>query len=174
VVNTVVRRTLERDKRGVALIQVPHRRLDAHRAQHEHASQAQHHFLLNPGFLVAAVQARRQLAIPRRVGLHVGVEQQQAHAPDLHEPDRDRHRAAAKRHLHHAALAGRRHGGLNWRVFPVQLLVRFELPAVGGEPLVEVALGVHEADADKRQPEIARFLAGVPREDAKAAGVDGQ
>ena len=46
---------------------------------------------------------------------------------------------------------------LDRRVGPVQPLVAFFLPAVGGDVLVEVALRVHEADADERHAEVARL-----------------
>ena len=39
---------------------------------------------------------------------------------------------------------------------------------------MEVALRIHEADADERDAEIARFLAVVAGEHAEAAGVDRQ
>jgi hypothetical protein len=48
------------------------------------------------------------------------------------------------------------------------------LPAVGGERLVEVALRVHETDADERHAEVAGLLAVIAREHAQAAGVDRQ
>ena len=39
---------------------------------------------------------------------------------------------------------------------------------------MEVPLGVHEPDADERHAQVARFLAVVARQDAEAAGVDGE
>ena len=53
-------------------------------------------------------------------------------------------------------------------------LVRFLLPALRRHALVEVALRIHEADADERHAEVARFLADVAGEHAEAAGVDRQ
>ena len=57
---------------------------------------------------------------------------------------------------------------------PVQLLVDLLLPAVGRQALVEVALRIHEADADQRHAEVARFLAVIAGQHAEAAGVDRQ
>ncbi len=51
---------------------------------------------------------------------------------------------------------------------------RFFLPALGRDVLVEVALRVHEADADERHAEVARLLAVVAGEHAQPAGVDRQ
>ena len=46
--------------------------------------------------------------------------------------------------------------------------------AAVAEVLVEVALRIHEADADERHAEVARFLAVIAGEHAEAARVDGQ
>ena len=61
-------------------VEMPHRRLDAERAQHAHAADAEDDLLLDPRLAVAAVERGRELAIPRRVLIEVGVEQEQAHA----------------------------------------------------------------------------------------------
>ena len=82
------------DERRVALVEVPDGRLDAHRLQRAHAAQAEDDFLLDAGFLVAAVEARRQLAVPRRVLLAVRVEQEQLDVAGPHQPDRRRARSA--------------------------------------------------------------------------------
>ena len=63
---------------------------------------------------------------------------------------------------------------LDRRVRPVEPLVALFLPAFGRHVLVEVALRIHEADADQRHAEVARFLAVIAGEHAEAAGVDRQ
>ena len=50
----------------------------------------------------------------------------------------------------------------------------FLLPAVDRNPLVEIALRVHEADADQRHAEVAGFLAVIAGQHTQAAGVDRQ
>ena len=60
------------------------------------------------------------------------------------------------------------------RVGPVDALVALFLPAVVGHALVEVALRIHEADADERHAEVAGFLAVIAGQHAEAAGVDRQ
>ena len=165
---------LQDDERGVAFVEVIDRRVDAHRLEHAHAADAEDDLLLDARLAVAAVEARRQLAIPRRVLLEVGVEQVQLHAADAHAPDRHEHGAVAERHGGDARLAVGRHRRLDRRVGPVQLLVDLLLPAVGREALVEVALRIHEADADERHAEVAGFLAVIAGEHAEAAGVDRQ
>jgi hypothetical protein len=69
---------------------------------------------------IAAVQPGRQLAIPRRVLFEIGVEQEQAHAPEADAPDRREHGAVAERHGRDAGLAVGRQRRLDRRLGPVQ------------------------------------------------------
>jgi hypothetical protein len=59
----------------VPLVQVKDTRIDPERFQRPHTADAQNDFLLDAGLTVAAVEARRQLAIPWRVFLEAGVEE---------------------------------------------------------------------------------------------------
>ncbi len=165
---------LQGDKRRMSLVQVPHGGFDAKRPQHAYAADAEDDLLLDACFAVAAVKPGGQLAIPRRVLLEIGVEQKQADPADAQPPNRREHGAIAERHRNHRRLTGPRDRRRNWRVGPVETLVMLLLPAVGGQPLMEVALRVHEPDADERHSKVARFLAVIAREHAKAAGVDRQ
>jgi len=70
-----------------------------------------------------------------------------------------------------AVGCGRR---LNGRVSPVEFLVRLFLPPFCRHVLVEVALRVHEPDANQRHAEVARLLAMVARQDTEPACVNGQ
>jgi hypothetical protein len=77
----------------------------AHGLERADAADAEDDLLLDARLAIAAVQPRRQLAIPRRVLLEVRVEQVQLHAAEPHAPDRDEHAAAAERHRDDARLA---------------------------------------------------------------------
>ena len=114
-------------------------------------------FLLDARFAIAAVEPRRELAIPRRVLLEIRVEQVQLHPAETDAPDRHEHGAVAERHRGDARLAVGRDRRLDRRIRPVEPLVAFLLPAFGGHVLMEVALRVHEADADQRHAEVARL-----------------
>ena len=114
-----------------------------------HAADAEDDFLLDARLAIAAVEARRQLAIPRRVLGEIGVEQEQPHAPEPHAPHRGQHRAIAQRHRGDARPAVRRDRRLDRRVGPADALVALFLPAVVGHALAEIALRIHEADADE-------------------------
>jgi len=52
--------------------------------------------------------------------------------------------------------------------------ILLELPAVRSQALLEIALPIHQADADERNSQIAGALEVVAREDAQSAGVDRQ
>ena len=159
---------------GVPLVEVPDGRLDAHRAQHADAADAEDDLLLDAGLAVAAVQPGRQLPIPGRVLVEVGVEQVEADVADPDPPDGRQDRAIAERHRGDTRLAVGRDRRLDRGVGPVDPFVVLLLPAVVVHALVEVALRVHEADADQRHAEVAGLLAVIAGQHAEAAGVDRQ
>ena len=169
-----VANALQHDERGVPFVQMEHGRIGAERLERAHAADAENDFLLDPRFAVAAVQARRELTIPRRILFEVGVEQVQRDAADAHAPHGDEHGAVAERHRRDAGLPVGRHRRLDRRVGPVQMLVAFFLPPFGRDVLMEVTLRVHEPHADERHAEVARFLAVIAGQNAEPAGVDRQ
>lgn len=122
-----------------------------------------------------AVEAVGDLALGGRVGLDVGVEQQQGYAPDLGLPDvRGEGAAAGQRQVDPAGGAvGLAEQG-DGELVRVEQRVALLLPAVPVEGLAEVAVPVEEPDADDRDPEVAGGLEVVAGEDAEAAGVLGQ
>src|SRR5215813_5143148 len=163
---------LQDDKCGVAFVEVKRADVDAEGLERAHAVDAEHDLLLDARLPVATVQARRQLSVPWCVLLEVGVEQVERHAPHPDAPYGDEHRALAEWHGSNALLAVGQHGELDGRVGPIQTLVAFLLPAFGRQVLVEVALRVHEADADERHAQISSFLAVIAGEHAQAARID--
>ena len=165
---------LQDDERRVSFVQVPGRRLDAHGLEDADAADAEDDLLLDARLAVAAVEPRRELAIPGRVLLEIGVEEEEPDAAEPHLPDRHEHGAIPERHGDDAGAAVGPDGWLDRRIGPVEALVDFLLPAFRRHRLMEVALRVHEADADERNPEVARFLAVIAGEHAEAAGVDRQ
>ena len=110
---------LQDDERGVTFVEVPHRGVVAERAQDAHAADAEDDLLLHARFAIAAVQARRELAIPRRVLGQVGVHQVQRDATQLDVPHRHQHGAVAERHGDHQLRAVGGAGALRRGVLPV-------------------------------------------------------
>ncbi len=142
------------------------------RAQGTHPADAEEHLLVEPVVAAAAVQPVGDLAHRRVVGLHVAVEQQQRHAPDLGQPQLGVQHAAvrhAHRHLDRPALGtGEQRQRQPVRV---QRRVALLLPALGVERLLEVAGPVEQPDADDRHAQVAGRLEVVAGEDPEPAGV---
>src|SRR4029078_13183936 len=140
------------------------------RTQRADAADAEDDLLLNARLAIAAIEPRRQLAVPGRVLFQLGVEQVKLDAAHPHAPPRDEHRSIAERNGRDARLAVRRQRRFDRRVGPVEALVAFFLQALGGDVLVEVALWIHDPDADERHAEVARLLAVIAGQHAEAAG----
>ena len=165
---------LQRGEGGVALVEVHHRRVDAHRPQRAHAAHAEQQVLGEAQVARAGVQARADPACHRAVLRAVGVEQEERHAPDVEAPDlrddvlgadgdgdRDRLAPVAGDEGHRLALGIGRHP-------------RLVLPAGGVDALAEVALAVEQADGDQRQRPVGGLLEDVAGQRPEAAGVDRQ
>ena len=160
---------LQDDERRVALVQVPGGRLDAHGLEDADAADAEDDLLLDARLAVASIETRRELAIPGRVLLEIGVEEEEPHAAEPHLPDRHEDGAIPERHGDDARAAVGSDGAFDRRIGPVQTLVHFLLPAFRRHGLMEVSLRVHEADADERNPEVARFLAVIAGQHAESS-----
>jgi hypothetical protein len=75
---------LEHRERAVSFVQVNDARRDAERAKRAHPAHAEDELLLNAHSLVAAVEARAELAIGVAVCRVARVEQQEAYGTDPH------------------------------------------------------------------------------------------
>jgi hypothetical protein len=164
----------DREQRGVPLVEVVRADvlgLVVERAQQRHAADAEHRLLPQPVGVVAAVQVVGERPVLRTVLREVGVEQ----------VDRQRvvvvpaHRVAPRGNRDGVAVdldPGPRLDRLEHRLGrPRGVLLR--LRARGVEVLPEVALAVHEGDADERQPQIGRRAQRVARQHAEPPGVGG-
>ena len=78
---------LQPQERGVALVHVVHRRLQAQRRQRAGAAHAEHDFLADAHLQIAAVELRGDGAVLGVVFGDVGVEQVKVDAPDGELPD---------------------------------------------------------------------------------------
>ena len=165
---------LQRDERRRRLVHVPDRRFEAERRQRAHRARAQQHRPSRAAVRVVVERRRRQLAIPGRVLGQIRVEQVQRDASRPHLPCVNADVTAGQPHGQRAAASVGAQRGPDRRVRPIEVLVRFLLPAFAGEPLMRVAARIHQPDADERHAEVARFLAVIAGDDAEAGAVERQ
>ena len=78
---------LERGEGAVALVEVEDGRVDAERAEHAHAANAEDHLLTGAHGVVARVETATDLAVFGAVLCHIGVEQEEGDAADGERPD---------------------------------------------------------------------------------------
>ncbi len=165
---------LELQEGRVPLVHVPDRRLDAQRLEGARAADAEHELLGEAHLAPRRVENAGDRTVGRVVLRHVGVEQQQRHAPDEGDPDLEMELAAAVRDRDHhrpAGVSGRR---TDRQAGEVVLGVDVLLAAVGVDVLVEVAVPVEEPDSDQRHAQVAGALQVIAGEDAEAAGIERQ
>src|SRR4029077_16100423 len=96
---------LQHHEAGVPFVEMEDAGIRSERLERTHAADAENDLLLDARLAIAAVEARRELAIPRRVLLEIRVEEIELHTPHPHAPHRDEHRAIAERHRGDARLA---------------------------------------------------------------------
>jgi hypothetical protein len=84
-------RPLDQQECGMALVEVPDRRLDAERSQGADSPDAQDELLAEAHLPAANVQDVGDRSIRRVVRRDVGVEQEDRHTADLRHPDRGVH-----------------------------------------------------------------------------------
>ena len=170
----VIGDALEGEQRGVALVHVPDAGVDAELLQHHRAADAEHPLLAEAHLAAADVKHRGDGAIGRVVLEQIAVQQQHGNAPDLRFPDTDARGAISDRQIDLDVVAVFINDGEQRDALRVVVGVEVLLLTVGVHRLAEVAVAVHQPDADKRQSEVTRRLGVVAGEDAEAAGVDVQ
>ncbi len=165
---------LQRGQGGVALVEVDHPGLVAHRPQRPDPPDAEQRVLGQPGLGIAVIEAAGDPAVHGVVVATVGVEQEQRDPPDVDAPDTGGDVACADRDAdrqRRRVRAGdeRRREAIGVGVDPVLVL-----PARGVDALAEVALAVHEPDGDERHRPVRGLLEQVAGQRAQPAGVHRQ
>ncbi len=163
----------ERGEGAVALVQVEDARRDTKRRQRADAADAKQQLLTDADAIVAAVQARGELAILGLVAFDVRVEQQQGIAADRELPHARGDGSSPRLHRHgdwNAVAQRRPHRQRS----VVDVEVVLVLPAVAVQPLPEISLVVIEPDADERNAEVRGALDVIAGKNAEAARVNGE
>ena len=138
---------LDRAEEAVALVEVKDTRIKTERAQGPHATDAEHDLLTEAPVGLGHVEPVGDVAEVERVGLQIGVEQEERHPADLGAPDGYAHTALADRRLD-LDIRQLAHRQLGATVLEVDL----ELAAAAIDVLPPKALPVQETHRDQRKP----------------------
>ena len=161
--------SLDRAQKAVALVEVKDSGRHVERTQRAHAADAEHDLLAQAPVWFGDIEAVGDPSQVRRVGLEVGVEQEERHATDLGAPHSDAHGARADWRFNLDVLE------LSHRQLAAPVLrVHLDLAAAGVDVLVPETLFVEKTDRDEWQPKVAGCLQVVAGQDAEPARVDGQ
>ncbi len=153
----------------MALVHVKDRRLHAELAQQANPADAQQNFLHDAHGVVAAINARGQIAEMLGVFRAVGIEQIHRHAPDVHAPGLKEDAVHVNFHVAYERLAVGIQHGFERHIFRIHQIVEFGLPVVRVNGLLEIAFAVKQTDADKAKSEVAGGFGVVAGQDAEAA-----
>ena len=121
----------------------------------------------------ALVEPRRVPALHLVVLGHLGVDEEERHAADVHAPHLEPRLAPEHGYRELERLAVDAHARHRHRLRVVHDPV-LELPSGGVEALPVVAAAVQEPDCDHRQPLVGRLLERVAGEHPEPARVDGE
>ena len=158
----------------MTLVEMAYTRMEADGPQRPPAADAEDHFLLQPGFQVAAIELAGDGAVGRQVERIVAVEQQQAHPAHPRFPDLHAQAATGQGDVHPQPGAVRAMQRRDGQLYRIVVGIERVLPALAVEHLAKVALLVEQADAHDGHAEVAGRLEVVAGQDAQAARVDGQ
>ncbi len=136
---------LGEEQRGVALVEMPDRRIDPERPQRPHPADAQHQLLVEPHLAAADVEDVGDRPVGVAVLGDVGVEEQDRRPADLGAPHGDLEVAARQLHADLEWFAVRALDPADRQPRQVVVRVGVLLVAVGVDRLVEVAVAIHEA-----------------------------
>ena len=165
---------LGEQERGVALVEVPDRRLEPEGADRPDAADAEDELLVEAHLAAADVQDVGDRAVRLGVLRQVRVEQQDRDAADLGQPDGDREVPAGQRDRHRQRQRRSGPDPAERQARQVVVGVGVLLVAVGVDRLAEVALAIEQPDADEREGHVAGRLHVVAGEHAEAARVDAE
>ena len=159
----------------VPLVHVKNRRLDAHRVECPHPTDAQHDLLPHPHVVVAPVQLVGDVPVILRIGPKIGVEEEQAGQADPHFPNLRLHFSPGHVQLdHHGSFPVGGQGLADRQILENVVDDARLLPAVLVDALGEISEAVEQADRHERQAEVAGRFAVVARQDAETPRVDRQ
>src|SRR6516225_1439444 len=163
------------EKSRVALIHMINGGLEAEGFKRAIAADPKDDFLPDAHLTVTAVQLVGDVTVfGPFVGGDIGVEQIERDPPHLGTPDLRKDGTTGKLDCYRQRCSILSADRTEGEVVEIVVFVRLLLPARLVEILPEVALLIEQADTHQRNPEVARGLQVVPRQDAESARKDGQ
>src|SRR6202000_3000845 len=120
-----------------------------------HAADAEENFLHDARGAVAAVNARREIAIKLLVLRQIRIEQINGAAAAVHAPDLEVHGGHADLDIADQAVALRVHERFERDVVGVDRIVKFRLPIVRINGLLKITFAIEQTDADETEAEVA-------------------
>ncbi len=168
----VLARTLGEQERRVALVQVPDGRFDPECPDRPDAADPEDELLVEAHLPAADVQDVGDRTIGVGVLRNVRVEQENRGPTNLGAPYGDLEVAVGQLDGDLQGLAVGALGATDREARQVEVRVGVLLVPIGVDRLVEVAVAIHQADADERERHVGRGLRMVAGEHAEAAGLD--
>ena len=138
------------------------------------AADAEHDFLIDSHFRIAAVEIRGNHPVRRRIARNIRIQQIQFYPSDIRAPNLCLHASSGILHADRQRPLAFFADQLDRHIVKIVLNILFLLPAVGIEVLAEIAVLIQKADAHYRYPQVGCGLKMVARQNAKAAGVNRQ
>ncbi len=163
-----------REERGVALVHVIDRRLQAQRLQRAMPADAEQDFLLQAHLQIAAVKLIGDIAIVLAIGGHIRIEKVEIDAADANLPDSGRYGTSVVVNFDGERTPVRPKFEAQREIAEVVIFVGFLLPARWIQVLLEVSLLVEQAHTHQRHTQIAGRFQMIAGEHTQASGKNRQ
>ena len=156
----------------MTLVAVVYILLDAQLLERQHTTDTQQDLLLNTVLPVTTIQLVRDLTIPLRVEVVVGIQQVQIHTTYGYAPEISVYVAVGVGHIHYHRRTVSVLHLRNRQVAEVLCLVVSDLLSLWREGLGEIAITIEETDGRHIDVAVAGFLQVVTGQDSQTAGID--
>ena len=131
----------------------------------------QHNFLFESLFVVTGIETVRDRLVDRIILRDIGVKEIERDISDVNPPECNVDREIDDRYLYHELKAVFIQDPFDRRCVPVEDLNFIILPAIRANVLMKISSGVHKANRNQRQTEVAGLFQMVSGEKSKASRI---